>query len=323
MPKKGITGLALLSMRFILPAALLVFLFSVLDTKMVFSAMLDADPLLFLAAFAVLCMRNVVGAWRSLLLVRSRNIPLGLGDLSRYYFMGNFLNLFLPEVIGRDLARGYYLYKVNSGSSGGVSSIVAERFAGTAAMMLMSSLSVAALYLFHVRIASEALINTVAIAFGLFSLFTLLLFNSATDCLLVSIASRFSGGIAGKAAHFVMDVVDFYRTPGLVLSTLAISLFFQFIGVVAAFLLAFSLGDTTPFVYFLILLPLIWVIGMLPVSINGLGLREGSFVLLFGAVGMAEETAMAISLLWFAQNIGLGLIGGAFIVTEKRKSAAG
>ena len=111
-------------------------------------------------------------------------------------------------------------------------------------------------------------------------------------------------------------MITYKKAPAVLWYTLLISIVFQFTGVIATYLVALSLGSDTGFIYFLILLPVIWVLGMLPVSINGLGVREGSFVLLFGTVGMTKEMAMAISILWFVQNIGLGLIGGVIFVLE-------
>jgi len=307
-----------LVLRIAVPSALLAWLFYALDAGEIAGIMKSVNPLFFLASFSLLCLRNIIGAARNLILLRSRKIDVSLGALSRYYFMGNFFNLFMPEVVGRDLARGYYLYRASAGLNGGVSSIVAERFSGTAAMMLMSFVSVLGALSLDIAVFDHTLIKTVSILFGLFSAFMILLFNTATDRLLANFASRYSSGRLTKVVSFIRDVIEFYRSPFLVLKTLAVSLVFQVVGVVAAYLIATSLGDTTSFVYFLILLPVIWVIGMLPISINGLGLREGSFVLFFGAVGMPKETAMAISLLWFAQNIGLGIIGGIFVVLEKR-----
>ena len=66
---------------------------------------------------------------------------------------------------------------------------------------------------------------------------------------------------------------------------------FQVIGVLSTYLIAVSMGSELSYLYFFILLPVIWLAGLLPVSINGLGIREGSFVFLFRSTGMSEEMA--------------------------------
>ncbi len=91
---------------------------------------------------------------------------------------------------------------------------------------------------------------------------------------------------------------------------------FQLIGIISVYLIALSLGCLIKFIYFLILLPVIWVISMIPVSINGLVVREMSFVFLFGTTGMTEEMAMAICIFWLVQTFGLGFIGSVLFILE-------
>ena len=199
--------------------------------------------------------------------------------LTRYYFIGNFFNLFLPEIVGRDIARGYYLYNSSSGKKEAISSIVVERFIGTAALM---------------------------------SLF----FYEKTDRFFERLMPESTRKKIHSAITFIRDIISYGKSPLIIIYTLLISIVFQFIGVIAVFLLALSLESTVYFIYFLIFLPVIWIAGMLPVSVNGLGVREGSFVFLFMTAGMEKEMAMAICILWFVQNIGLGVIGAVLFYLE-------
>ena len=58
---------------------------------------------------------------------------------------------------------------------------------------------------------------------------------------------------------------------------------------------------------------LVVLITMIPISISGMGLREGSFIFILGTYGVGEETAFAYSLLIFAvTRIFPGLLGGLF-----------
>ena len=89
-----------------------------------------------------------------------------------------------------------------------------------------------------------------------------------------------------------------------------ISLLYQFVGNVSTFFISQSLGFRVPFVYFLIVMPIIWVIMMVPISISGLGVREGAFVLFFTQQGVSTENALLLSLLFFALTVVLALVGG-------------
>lgn len=306
------------AVKIIVPIVILVYLFHRLDMVRLWSLVRTLDMPLFLASFAILCLRNVLGAYRSSVLLRFRGLRYGVGVLTRYYFIGNFFNLFMPEVIGRDLARGWYLFRSSAGRQESITAIVVERFIGIAALMVMSLAAVAAGAAMGPGAVSNDTIRAVAIVFALGCIAMTLFFHPTTDRILERLLPHTTRESLHRAVGFIRDIVSYNRAPVLV-HTFITSLVFQFAGVVATLFLARSLGDATPAMYFIILLPVVWMLGMLPVSINGLGVREGSFVVLFASAGMSGEMALAISLLWFAQNVGLGLIGGVLLLTRRRE----
>ncbi len=311
-----------LILQIVIPVIILGYLFLTLDAGAIGAHLARTGPLPFISAFVLLCLRNVVGAFRSAILLKSRGLDFSTGELTRHYFIGFFFNLFLPEVVGRDIARGYFLYRSSSGDARTVGSIVAERLIGTAALLIMSVAAV-----LHAAVTGAAVFenNVITAVFVLFAAATLaipLVFNAWTESLLERLAPAGKRTLSARTAGFIRDVVSYHRSLSSVAWSFIVSIVFQLIGVAAAFLIARSLGDDTPFLYFFILLPVIWVLGMLPVSVGGLGVREGSFVVLFGAVGMAREMAMAVSILWFVQNIGLGLVGAVLFILDRDPPAA-
>jgi hypothetical protein len=75
--------------------------------------------------------------------------------------------------------------------------------------------------------------------------------------------------------------------------------------------LALGLGIRVSLWYYLLFVPLISFSLTLPISISGLGVRETTFVLLFGQAGVEEPRALALSLTFYAVTIAVGLVGGA------------
>jgi uncharacterized membrane protein YbhN (UPF0104 family) len=69
------------------------------------------------------------------------------------------------------------------------------------------------------------------------------------------------------------------------------------------------MGERIPPLAFMIFIPLITLFAMIPISISGLGVREGAFVLFFGFIGMRPEIATAMSLMWFFTVSASSLIG--------------
>jgi uncharacterized membrane protein YbhN (UPF0104 family) len=63
--------------------------------------------------------------------------------------------------------------------------------------------------------------------------------------------------------------------------------------------------------------PIILAVGLLPLSINGLGTVELAFVVLFGAMGVPDSTALAIAILRRVVLLGMSLVGGVLYTVKK------
>jgi uncharacterized membrane protein YbhN (UPF0104 family) len=68
--------------------------------------------------------------------------------------------------------------------------------------------------------------------------------------------------------------------------------------------------------------PLVALAMVVPVSINGVGVREGGLALMLKPAGVSTDAAVAIGLLWFLATIVTGLIGGMLFLLDRRPSAA-
>ena len=82
----------------------------------------------------------------------------------------------------------------------------------------------------------------------------------------------------------------------------------QGVGVFVLYLLAVALGARPPIIYFYILVPVVHLLSMLP-SLNGLGIREGAYILFLKRF-IGRENAAALGILWLGLLFLLSLIGG-------------
>jgi uncharacterized membrane protein YbhN (UPF0104 family) len=85
---------------------------------------------------------------------------------------------------------------------------------------------------------------------------------------------------------------------------------------VCQYLLALGIGIDAPLTLFLLCVPIAGVFASLPLTINGLGVREGAYLVLFGMAGVDRTNAIALGLLWFACTT-IGALPGAlaFVLT--------
>lgn len=99
--------------------------------------------------------------------------------------------------------------------------------------------------------------------------------------------------------------------PGLQAKVLAISLGAHLLGVASYLLLARAVGVEVPDTALAWIRSAVIFITMVPVSLAGIGLREGAFLFFLAPYGVAEERALALSFLVFAATVVVfGLVGG-------------
>jgi uncharacterized membrane protein YbhN (UPF0104 family) len=95
---------------------------------------------------------------------------------------------------------------------------------------------------------------------------------------------------------------------------LALSLVLHLLQVAAQYVLGLGLGLTVPFRLFLLCVPTTNTLASVPLTFNGLGLREGIYVVLFGMAGVGKADAAALGLLWFAITTFAGLCASAAFI---------
>jgi uncharacterized membrane protein YbhN (UPF0104 family) len=128
-------------------------------------------------------------------------------------------------------------------------------------------------------------------------------------------------------AQSLYDAITPYKSavPTLV-AALALSLAFQAFVIAVVFLNARALSLAVPLSAVAVFVPLVSLAGMVPVSVNGLGVREALYILLFGQVGVSPELAVSLALVYLAVTVVASLPGGlvyALQPTSMRLSASG
>ena len=108
-----------------------------------------------------------------------------------------------------------------------------------------------------------------------------------------------------------------------IFSVIGLSLIIQFLVVVAMWIAAQSIGIAAPFYIFMIFIPIVNLSMAIPVTINGVGLRESVYYLLFSQIGVPVESAVTLGLLNFAVVAMTSLPGGIVYLLYKRDEDLG
>jgi uncharacterized membrane protein YbhN (UPF0104 family) len=105
-------------------------------------------------------------------------------------------------------------------------------------------------------------------------------------------------------------------TRGDIARTVLVSLPFTAALILTQVLIARSLNVNLALRYFLLFVPLIALANVLPISFNGLGVREGTYQLLFVPVGVNAAAAVAMSLAFHIVRLFAGLLGGVVYIAS-------
>jgi glycosyltransferase 2 family protein len=288
-------------------AVLLTWILSRASLREVFGAIGSADLLLLLTAYALEGLGVLISTsrWRLLLRTQGETAP-SLGFLIRSYLVATFFNNVLPSTVGGDASRAYDCYQ--EAGAPAMSSVLVDRLLGLLALMLFALIGLP----FAAGLAERAPMLVLALWLGAAALLAALgaIFWGRSWPRLRRLLARLPERLAGAIA-LVWNAFRSYRGQwGTLLRAFGLSLLLQANVVLYYVLIARALHLDAPALSFFLIVPLATFVTMLPISINGIGLREGALATMLGWYGVATAGAVALAWLVYLSSVLFGLIGG-------------
>lgn len=276
--------------------------------------------LLLLGGLVVTAVGIVLSALRWRAVLTALGLRARVRTLLNHYLAGLFVGNFLPSTIGGDVLRVARQSADNGDRPSTFASVVLERLTG---WLVLPVITLTALL---INPGLRELGTATALAFAL-SVTTLVLLSAL---LFAAAHPRVGGRLATRegwqrflgAVHLGLD--RFRRHPAAVVNVLLVGFVYQLAVVLSAFLAARALGLTevgpTAILAFM---PAVAIAQVLPISLGGLGVREGAFVLFLHPLGVARGEAIALGLLFYGMNLAVSLLGApSFAVGGKHPVAA-
>ena len=278
------------------------------DARPVFRILSRERPAYFALVVALYLAGQLLCAYRWQLLSEILKVQARLSEFVAYTFVGMFTNLFVPGLLGGDALRSIYLGRPRNRMGEAVASVVADRMVGLVGLFWLAAGS--AIFLNYAPLPSSVITPTILV--GALSLLGFLASPILARLIpLMPRPIRRAGGFVAPYLHH----------PVRLLIPIALSTTLQIVLAVGQYLLAVGLGMSTPLSLFLLCVPIANVVASLPLTLNGLGIRESAYLVLFGMAGMGKDDAIALGLLWFAAMVIAGLTGGIAFVTTPAPSA--
>jgi uncharacterized membrane protein YbhN (UPF0104 family) len=275
------------------------------DGDRVLAAFAGLDIRFFVAAFFLHVATQIVSAWRWRMFAVAVKLGGSIRSYFSYYFVGMFFNLVLPTSVGGDVVRAWYLAHHGGNGHGrrmpAFLSVLADRISGVIVLALVAC--TAALFcpvaLPGTIVACVAGVGAGAIA-GVIGLPILNRYLQARESLSTHLE---------RLRRIAAGGMDYYRNVPLTVKTTLLSIFVQVNSVLVMALIGEGLGLQVPLGYYGIVMPLVSLLTLLPVSVNGMGLREFSTVLLLAPMGVGQAEAVTLAVLLFAAQTAAGLLG--------------
>lgn len=262
-------------------------------------------------AFLLFQLNVVIRAYRWYVLLRALNDEPKFGYLTYLYYIGFFANNFIPSGFGGDLVKVVSLRQSHGHGAEALSSVMMERVTGLVGSSLIAL--IALLWNLSVHAATLDLpwflwVLILVTAIGIPLAFFFARWSNPIKILNRYYPKATSLPFYTKIENLV-NTIHRYPLKALVTSLL-ISLPFTLNLILVQITIAWALGVHLPFRIFALYVPIIAIINLLPITFNGLGLREGIYTFLFVPIGVPAATAVSMSLAFYFLRFSAGLLGG-------------
>ncbi|MCS6806707.1 MAG: lysylphosphatidylglycerol synthase transmembrane domain-containing protein [Acidobacteriota bacterium] len=271
-------------------------------------------------AVGLYCLGQLMCAYRWKILMQPVGLNLSYGQAASLYFLGMFFNLFFPTMVGGDVVKVYYVTREGSDVPRATASVLMDRISGLCALLL---LAVVVAGVADVRFLQTPLLPPLLGIFLLFGAATFTLFHEPAYRWLASLFERWRvRRLVNLTEQFHQAFASYRQSVAPVIFAVVLSLVFDVALISFAYVAAAAIGWPVAFKYFCVFIPLIALIGMIPITVYGFGLREYSFVFFFSQVGMSQEASLLLAFLFFFIVVVASLPGAIIYVVYRTSGAA-
>lgn len=267
------------------------------------------------AAFSLHGVGQLISAirWRILIQAQGDRVPLLF--LVQSYLVGMFFNLFLPGRIGGDVVRIWDSSRYSRSVSKSSAVVVVERLQG---ILVLFGFALAAALL-RLRFAGRYPVIWIALGISLtgFLVFSLFLLPPAERLLRRLPEEGWGAKIKKPVQSFRSTILHYKTRKTAFLRALGMSFLLQLNVILYYFFITKALHLTLPFIDFFIFIPLVHLVTLIPITVNGLGLREMTFAEILQVYGLTAQAGISLGLIDFGFILIIGIIGGLLFLLRK------
>ena len=292
-------------------------IFTQVEINSVVNAFSDLNWYWVLGVVLVYPVRLVLQTTRWQILLKDHGADVPVWILLKRNWIGRFLSNFLPGRMGGDIYRvfGHIDFAVDKSTL--ASSVILDRLLGIVALLTYVCVAGA----LQAGVVMQAGMGSLMAVSGLGILLIVPWFlTHAPSKWLLKMSNRLPDGKPKKVAlSLVNALIEGTQKKSTMVYAFLISVIFHLLSAVASYFSLRAMGYDVSFVSVILIIPLVNLIAQAPISLNGLGLREGAFTLLFTAIGVPAAVSVGAALIDRFVAVLMSLIGGGMYYSKLSK----
>jgi uncharacterized protein (TIRG00374 family) len=246
------------------------------------------------------------------MLLKARGLEVARWKAFRLSLVGAFFNYCMPGSTGGDLVKAYYAARYSDRRADAVMTVVFDRIVGLLALVLMAGL--AGLFMLHDPVAGP-ITRYVWVVIGGVIVASAVYFSHRVrsrlglDWLLSRLKPE------SLPAKFDRAAVAYRDHKMVVFTTVLMSVPVQILVGLSTALTAYALDMQTPLFMLLMVVPLLFLVGAIPISYQGFGIMEGVALALLSRPGLATANQVVVMLLLArVYQVLYSLLGSVFLL---------
>ncbi len=311
---------AILAVEVVVSIGLLAFLFSRVDMASLWAGARRASAFWLVVALGLYFVNVLASAWRWQLLLRAQGVQVPSKTLLSSYLVAGFFNNFLPSTIGGDVVRIRDTARQAQSKTLATTVVFVDRALGLMGLVLVAALGATAAMVINGDEASPIWPYWLWAAFliGLTAAAPALIAPDGFGRLLKPLAAFHPEWVGERIEKLIAALARFRASPAALAGCFTGAVIVQMLLVGFHFAIVYSLDMPITFWDLAVIVPLSFIIQMLPVSLNGYGVREATFAFYFSRLGVPIHSALLVSLMATGLMMLFSLSGAALYFSRSR-----
>jgi uncharacterized membrane protein YbhN (UPF0104 family) len=322
-PRWRVRRTALVLLKLAVSVTLLAVLLRRADLGTLANNLRSAEPGWMAVALLLYGLMLVVSAWRWQQLLDAQRVRVGFGKLFESFLVATFFNNFLPSNVGGDVVRVVDTSKAAGSKTLATTVVLLDRGLGLLGLFLVGAIA-ASLGRWSPAGGDPVGATTLwaGLVAGTAASIPLLLAPQVLQVLVGPIRRIHPEWVDERVGQLTAALIRFRRAPAAMLSCFAGAIAVQAILVLFYAALARGLHIEIGLIHLALLVPVSFLVQMIPISINGFGVREATFGVYFQRLGLPLDAALLLSLSGAAAILALSILGGGAYVARLRHHRA-